>query len=86
MKRRRREAEREGREHKTTTQRSDREGKRARRVGRGFDIWTVVKEGSEASLCTHTHTQINTLTHQMGLEGLKRGYSSSLSSAQSGQI
>lgn len=56
MKRRRREAEREGREHKTTTQRSDREGKWARRVGRGFDIWTVVKEGNEASLCTHTHT------------------------------
>lgn len=78
--RRRREAEREGRKHKTTTLGSG--GGSSWREGSAEDL----KYGGQCGILVHAHTHSRRHTHQMGLEGLKRGYSSSLSSTQTRQF
>ena len=47
-------------------------GELAQRAAEGFEIWTVVNEGSVASWYTHTHTHSGRYTHQMGLRGINR--------------
>lgn len=84
QRRRRGEAEREGGKHQTTTLGLGSRGKLAQRAARGFEIWTVVNEGSVACSFLHTHT--HRYTQQMGPQGLKRGYSFSLSPTQTRQI
>lgn len=61
---------REGGKHQTTTLGLGRGGKLAQRAARGFEIWTVVNEGSVASSNKHKHTHSCRYTHQMGLQGL----------------
>lgn len=66
------EEEEEERKHQTTTTTGlDSEGRLAQRAARGFEIWTLVNEGSVASSYMHPHKQSCRYTHQMGPQGLK---------------